>query len=168
MFAAESELDEVRVALGVLSPAPPVPRWLTEFVAEHTEWPATPVDPQGIVITIHVFDFWNIYCSRTQMSNEQPKGQNRLIPCNIRHSPPLPSQTKEEERGGRVSPLAWYQLVLTFRSVVWLFGRWQYKPKDTERYDRKKVRLWPYLMTRWCVRCQLLLIVTGNPDRRHR
>ena len=37
MFAAESELDEVRVALGVLSPAPPVPRWLTEFVAEHTE-----------------------------------------------------------------------------------------------------------------------------------
>ena len=29
--------------------------------------------------------------------------------------------TKEEEKGGRVSPLAWYQPVLTFRSVVWRF-----------------------------------------------
>ena len=35
-----------------------------------------------------------------------PKRQNRLIPCQTRHSP------------GGVSPLAWYQPVLMFRSIV--------------------------------------------------
>ena len=32
------------------------------------------------------------------------------------------SLTKEEEKGGRVSSLAWYQPVLMFRSVVSRFG----------------------------------------------
>ena len=31
-------------------------------------------------------------------------------------------KTKEEEKGGRVSPFAWYQPVLTFRSVVCRLG----------------------------------------------
>ena len=34
------------------------------------------------------------YCFRTEMWNEWPKRENRLIPCKIRHSPSLPSQNK--------------------------------------------------------------------------
>ena len=49
------------------------------------------------------------------------KRQNRL--CDAREDTlPLFSKTKEEEKGGRVSPLEWYQPVLTFRSVIWRLG----------------------------------------------
>ena len=35
---------------------------------------------------------WSEYCSWTEMWNEWPKRENRLIPCKITHSPSLPSK----------------------------------------------------------------------------
>ena len=62
------------------------------------------------------------YCSRTQMANDDLNVKTGWYHAKQDTIPHFLLKTKEEEKGGRVSSLAWYQPVLTFRSVVWRFG----------------------------------------------
>ena len=49
----------------------------------------------------------------TETSNPVDTMQDKTLPHFL-------LKTKEEEKGGKVSPLAWYQPVLTFRFAVWV------------------------------------------------
>ena len=62
------------------------------------------------------------YCSRTQTANDDLNVKTGWYHAKQDTLPHFLLKTKEEEKGGRVSPLAWYQPVLMFRSVVCRLG----------------------------------------------